>query len=161
MKRRRILTLISIAFAWLCIALPTGSAVAQAAADMDGVKAASKAFYVALAALDGGAAMGKVWVHTPYVTYVAPVSKSVVVGWDAQEKMWPDDDKRFSKRNVTLSDQVIHVSGNFAWEMGQEGGEAQLKGSEPTKPDNLVTNVYEKIDGRWLMVSHHAQRKPQ
>ena len=93
--------------------------------------------------------------------YVAPVSKSVVVGWDAQEKMWPDDDKRFSKRNVTLSDQVIHVSGNFAWEMGQEGGEAQLKGSEPTKPNNLVTNVYEKIDGRWLMVSHHAQRKSQ
>ena len=72
MKRRRILTLISIAFAWLCIALPTGSAVAQAAADMDGVKAASKAFYVALAALDGGAAMGKVWVHTPYVTLRGP-----------------------------------------------------------------------------------------
>jgi ketosteroid isomerase-like protein len=161
MKRRRVLTLISLAFASLWIVFSASNAVAQAAADMDGVKAASKAFYVALAALDGGAAMGKVWAHTPYVTYVAPVSKSVVVGWDAQEKMWPGDDKRVSKRNVTLSDQVIHVSGNFAWEMGQEGGEAQLKGSEPTKPDNLVTNVYEKIDGRWLMVSHHAQRKPQ
>jgi len=161
MRRRNMLTLISMVFASLAIALPTSNAVAQSAADVDGVKAASKAFYMALASLDGGSAMGKVWAHTPYVTYVGPVSKSVVVGWDAQEKRWSDDDKRYSKRNVTLSDQVIHVSGNFAWEMGQEGGEAQLKGSEPTKPDNLVTNVYEKIDGRWLMVSHHAQRKPQ
>ena len=101
------------------------------------------------------------WAHTPYVTYVGPFSKSVVVGWDALEKTWADGDKRFSKRNVTLSDQVIHVSGNFAWEMGQEGGEAQRKGGEPYKADNLVTHIYEKIDGRWLMVSHHAQRKPQ
>jgi hypothetical protein len=30
---------------------------------VDGVKAASKAFYTALAALDGGAAMEKVWAH--------------------------------------------------------------------------------------------------
>lgn len=25
----------------------------------------------------------------------------------------------------------------------------------------LVTNVYEKIDDRWLMVSHHVQPKPE
>jgi len=25
----------------------------------------------------------------------------------------------------------------------------------------IVTNVYEKLDGRWLMVSHHVQAKPQ
>jgi len=24
-----------------------------------------------------------------------------------------------------------------------------------------VTNVYEKLDGRWLIVSHHVQPKPQ
>ena len=57
MNRRRMLTLISLAFASLWIVFSASNAVAQAAADMDGVKAASKAFYVALAALDGGTAM--------------------------------------------------------------------------------------------------------
>ena len=27
--------------------------------------------------------------------------------------------------------------------------------------DYIVTNVYEKIDGRWLIVSRHVQPKPQ
>ncbi len=71
MNRRRLLTLITIALAWLGIAVPASNAVAQQA-DMDGVKAASKAFYAALAVVDDGAAMEKVWAHTPYVTYVGP-----------------------------------------------------------------------------------------
>jgi ketosteroid isomerase-like protein len=55
----------------------------------------------------------------------------------------------------------IHVNGNLAWEMGQETGEAKLKDGTAFKVDFVVTNVYEKIDGRWLMVSHHVQPKPQ
>jgi hypothetical protein len=27
--------------------------------------------------------------------------------------------------------------------------------------DWIATNVYEKIDGNWLTVSHHVQPKPQ
>ena len=53
-----------------------------------GVKAASKAFYAALAVLDNGEAMEKVWAHTPYVTYVGPRAKAIIVGWDAQQKYW-------------------------------------------------------------------------
>jgi hypothetical protein len=89
MNRRSMLTLICTAFAWLCIALPASNAVAQEpAADMEGVKAASKAFYAALAVIDNGEAMEKVWAHTPYVTYVGPRAKSIIVGWDAQTKYW-------------------------------------------------------------------------
>jgi len=51
------LTLISTAFAWLWIALSASNAVAQPAADVEGVKAASKAFYTALAVIDNGEAM--------------------------------------------------------------------------------------------------------
>ena len=138
-----------------------GPAVAQQAADMDGVKAASKAFYAALAVIDDGAAMDKVWAHTAYVTYVGPRSKSIIVGWDGQKKFWLENNKTFSSRNVTLSAQQIHVNGNLAWEMGQETGEAKLKDGTVIKPDYIATNVYEKIDGRWLMVSHHVQPKPQ
>ena len=159
MDRRKVLSLSAVTA--LGLAMLSGNAVAQQAADMDGVKAASKAFYTALAVLDNGEAMEKVWAHTPYVTYLGPRAKTILVGWDAQKKYWVDTNKLFSERNVTLSDQHIHVNGNLAWEMGQESGTAKMKDGKGAPVDYIVTNVYEKIDGRWLIVSHHVQPKPQ
>ena len=159
MNRRTVFTLSAIST--LGLALLPGSAVAQQASDVDGVKAASKAFYSALAVLDNGEAMEKVWAHTPYVTYVGPRAKTIIVGWDAQKKYWADNNKLFSSRNVTLSDQNIHVNGNLAWEMGQESGTPKMKDGKDATADYIVSNVYEKIDGRWFMVSHHVQPKPQ
>ena len=61
-----------------------------------------------------------------------------------------------------LLDPQVHVNGNLAWEMGQESGENKLRDGSMTKNENMVTNVYEKqANGRWLIVSHHAQPKPQ
>ncbi len=161
MNRRSMLTLITMAVAWLWIALAASNAVAQSAADMEGVKAASKAFYAALGVIDDGEAMEKVLAHTPYVTYVGPGSKSITVGWEAQMKYWVAANKRTSQRNVSLSDQHIHVNGDLAWEMGQESGTVKFNDGKEVNIDLIVTNVYEKIDGRWLMVSHHVQPKPQ
>jgi hypothetical protein len=101
MNRRSMLTLITTAVAWLWIALPASNAFAQPAADNEGVQAASKAFYAALAVLDNGEAMEKVWAHTPYVTYVGPRAKSIIVGWDAQKQYWVETNKLFSQRNIT------------------------------------------------------------
>ena len=125
MNRRNALSLSAIAV--LGLALLPSNAPAQQAADTEGVKTASKAFYTALAVLDNGEAMEKVWAHTPYVTYVGPRAKSIIVGWDAQRKYWEDTNKLFASRNVTLSDQHIHVNGNLAWEMGQESGDPKMK----------------------------------
>jgi ketosteroid isomerase-like protein len=161
MNRRNILTLIAAAFVWVWIVLPGSNAVAQSAGDVEGVKAASTNFYAALAVLDNGEAMEKVWAHTPYVTYVGPRSKTIIVGWDAQKKYWEDVDKLFTQRDVTLSDQHIHVNGNMAYEMGQETGNQKLKDGSTPKLDYITTNVYEKIDGKWLIISHHVQPKPQ
>ena len=161
MNRRSTLKLIAVSFAGLSAAIPASRAFAQETADVEGVKAASIAFYAALAVLDDGTAMGKLWAHTPYVTYVGPRAKSIMVGWDAQKKYWMDTNKLFSQRKVSLLDQHIHVNGNLAWEMGQESGPTKLKDGKEAKADYIVTNVYEKLDGRWLMVSHHVQPKPQ
>jgi len=103
--------------------------------------------------------MGKAVAHTPYITFVGPRSKSIMVGWEAQKKYWADANKRFSARAISLSDQHIHVNGNLAWEMGQETGEIKLKNGSARQADYIVTNVYEKIGGRWLMVSHHHRRR--
>jgi hypothetical protein len=82
------------------------SAVAHSAADMEGVKSVSNAFYSALTVIDNGEAMGKVWAHMPYVTNVGPRSKSIMVGWEGQIKeYWVANNQRTAKRNVSLSDQ--------------------------------------------------------
>ena len=128
---------------------------------MDGVKAASKECYAALAVLDNGEAMEKVWAHTPYVTYVGPRAKTIIVGWDALNKYWQDTNRLFAERKPTLSDQHIHDNGNLAWEMGQESGTQKMKDGKEGPIDYITTNVYEKIGNRWLIVSHHVQPKPQ
>ena len=158
MNRCKVLSLCAIAA--LGLAVLSGSAIAQAA-DMEGVKAASKAFYTALMTKNRGEAMKEVWAHTPYVTYVGPRSKKITVGWDNLSKYWEETNTRFSKIDVTLLDQHIHINGNLAWEMGQESGTLSLTNGREGKIDFLVTNVYEKLDGRWLTVSHHVQPKPQ
>jgi ketosteroid isomerase-like protein len=159
MNRRNVISLSAItAFG---LALLPGNAFAQSAADMEGVKAASKAFYAALAVIDNGEAMAKVWAHTPYITNLGPRNKSITVGWDANSKYWEETNKVTASRNVSLSDQHIHVNGNLAWEMGLETGETKLKDGPVRKTDHFATNVFEKIDGRWLMVSHHVQLKTQ
>jgi ketosteroid isomerase-like protein len=149
--------LIASVFPWLGIC----EVFAQTESGEAGVRAASKAFYAALSTIDDGTAMSKVWAHQPYVTFVGPRSKAIIVGWDGLRKYWTENNKNFEVRNVSLKDQHIHVNGNLAWEMGIETGETKLKNGNAGKVNNFVTGVYERIDGRWLRVSHHAQPIPQ
>ena len=150
-----------VPLAALLIAFTTDSAFPQQAADIEGVKAASKAFYEAIVVVDDGTAMQKVWAQKPYVKYVGPRSTAIIVGWDAQKQYWIEFNKPFAQRTVALVDAHVHVVGNLAWEIGAESGLAQMKDGSTRRVDWFVTNVYEKIDGRWLTVSHHVQPKPQ
>ena len=157
MNRRRMFTLATV-----LIAFQATSALAQQTGDVEGVKGASRAFYQTLSVLDDGTAMEKVWARTPYVTYLGPQGKSIIVGWDAQKKYWESFNKLFSQRNVSLVDMcILMCHGNLAWEIGLETGQAQMKDGSSKKVDWFATNVYEKLDGRWMMVSHHVQPKPQ
>ena len=150
-----------LALALTALTVLSFNALAQQSADIEGVKAASKSFYDALSVLDDGSAMGKIWANKPYVTYVGPRSTSIIVGWEAQRKYWEEFNKGFAERHVSLVDAHVHVNGNLAWEIGFEKGEAKMRDGSTRKVDWIVTNVYEKIDGRWFMVSHHVQPKPQ
>lgn len=155
MNRRRILALAILSV------IPASGAVSQEPSDVDAVRRASKAFYSTLPVLDDGSAMQQIWANTPYVTYVGPQGKSIIVGWEAQKKYWNEFNKLFSQRSVALVDDHLHVNGNLAWEIGVETGQAHMKDGTTRKVDWIVTNVYEKLNGRWLMVSHHVQPRPQ
>lgn len=150
----------ALPLASVLIALSASIALTQPD-EIEAIKAASKAFYEAIAVVDDGTAMEKVWAQRPYITYVGPRSTSIVVGWDAQKSYWAEFNKAFAHRTVSVAGAQIHAVGNLAWEIGAEVGQARMKDGTARKVDWLVTNVYEKIDGRWLMVSHHVQPKPQ
>ncbi len=143
------------------IALATSTAFSQPSAEIEEIKAASKVFYDAIKVIDDGITMGRAWAQRPYVTYVGPRSTSIIVGWDAQKNYWAEFNKAFAQRSVAVVDARIHAVGNLAWEIGAELGQAQMKDGTTRKVDWLVTNIYEKTDGHWLMVSHHVQPKPQ
>ncbi len=155
MTRRTIRIPLSAALLLLALVVP---AAADEAADKAGVKAASDAYYAALAVLDDGTAMSGVWAQAPYVTMVGPRTKDIVVGWAALKDYWANGNKRFSKRQVSLQGSQMRVNGTVAWELGRETGESTAADGALTKVDWVTTNIFEKQpDGKWLMVSHHVQ----
>jgi len=133
--------------------------IAARSGDVEGVEAASQSFYAALSVLDDGTRMEAVWANTPYVTYVGPSSTSIIVGWNAQKQYWKSFNTEFVARSVSIVDTHVHVVGTLAWQIGVEIGHAMMKDGTRREIDWIVTNVFEKIEGLWLMVSHHAQPK--
>ena len=126
--------------------------------DASDVLAASNAFYSALAVLDDGTAMSGVFAQAPYITFVGPRTKDVIVGWPALKNYFVKANASFKKRETRLETRAMHVSGTFAWEVGLEVGETEMIDGKKFSVNWVATNIFEKqADGRWLMVSHHVQ----
>lgn len=133
----------------------------QSQSDVDAIKAAHQSFYTALSALDSEA-MSAVWANRHYVVNIGPRSKTILVGYeDAVSKYWANTLDRFSKASVSpTSIAQVRNNGNIAWVIGTEHAELEMKSGAKRAFDLFVTNIFEKIDGRWQMISHHAQRIP-
>jgi ketosteroid isomerase-like protein len=144
------------------LVLPCAGTASAQDADTAAVKAAGQASYDALPIFDNGEAEGKVWAHTPYITFMGPGAKSIVVGWDNFIKGWQAGNKLFKSRTASMVEADIHIDGNVAWEAAIERGKLEFKTGQKIETDYIATNVFEKQpDGHWLMVSHHANPLPQ
>ena len=134
---------------------------AQTDADVAAVTAANNAFYTAISALDA-AAMEKVWSRESYVASIGPRSKAVAAGSAAVQSSYKIDVMTtLAQLTSKPLDTQVHVNGNVAWVVGKETSEGRTKDGSAFGGTNFVTSVFEKKDGRWLMVSHHAHRVPQ
>jgi ketosteroid isomerase-like protein/Spy/CpxP family protein refolding chaperone len=123
--------------------------------DHEGVIAVSQGLVKAISERDIGA-MEKLWAHEPYVTFMGPLSTSIVVGWDGVKKAWEMRFNQFAHVTVSLAESHVHTHGNTAWAVGVEKVRLVRKNGETVSFDAFVTNVFEKRGGRWLMVSHQA-----
>ncbi len=124
--------------------------------DEDGVREASKQFYAGLTQmLDGDlSVMDTIWSHDKTVTAMHPIDGRET-GWDAVRNSFLQFSKAASSGSVELTNQLIQVHGDLAYEIGLESGKFSLAG-QPITIKQRVTNVYRHEGGAWKMVHHHA-----
>ncbi len=137
--------------------LMAGAAVAD---DKSDVLAANNEYLRAFSSLDIKA-VEAVWAHDGNVTVIHPFSKTPAVGWDAVRKSWEEAISRSIEFSITMDNPHVSVGNNAAWVVGIENVRAHRKSGQTEEFSSLATNIYEKRDGRWLMVHHHGSRMPQ
>jgi len=124
------------------------------------VRQASEQFYAALNRVGNGDAssMPDIWSHSATVTTMHPLGGREV-GWDEVKGPWEQVAQLCSDAQFNLSDQLIQVSGDMAYEVGLEQGQFTLAG-EPIAIDHRVTNIYRRENGAWKIVHHHSDVAP-
>jgi ketosteroid isomerase-like protein len=148
----------AVAALMFTVMLPTGDVVGQQkteAADLERIEAATRDFIAAISARDIQA-MDKLWAHESYATFVGPLSTTIVVGWDGVRKAWEMRFGQFDRVTISVPESHLHVNGDVAWAIGIESVQLLRKNGETIGFDAFVTNVLERHDGRWLVVSHQA-----
>jgi len=126
----------------------------------DEVRETSKQFYAALnRMLNGDArALSDIWSHGSNVTAMHPIGGRQV-GWDEVWESWEQVAQVASDGKVELKDQLIHVAGDIACEIGVEHAEFKLGGHQ-VGGQIRVTNVYERESGAWKIMHHHTDLVP-
>ena len=126
----------------------------------DDVRKASEQFYTALNRMIEGdsSLLSGVWAHGATVTTMHPIGGRQV-GWDKVLDSFQQVAGIASAGQVKLEDQIIHVIGDLAYELGVERGQATFAGQQVTL-DHRVTNVYRREAGRWKIVHHHTDVSP-
>jgi ketosteroid isomerase-like protein len=126
----------------------------------DEVRTASRQFYAALNSMANGDAgrLEDIWSHGAAVTAMHPIGGRQV-GWDAVRASFEQVAQSASDGKIELKDQLIHVAGDVAYEVGVEHGQFKLAGQKVTI-DHRVTNIYQRKGGAWKMIHHHVDISP-
>ena len=126
----------------------------------DEVRNASTQFYAGLNRMANGDAssLAGVWSHSPNVTAMHPIGGREV-GWDAVRTSFEQVAEVASDGDIELRDQLIHVAGDVAYEVGSELGQFKLAG-ETVTIDHRVTNIYQREGDGWKMIHHHTDTSP-
>ena len=126
----------------------------------DEVRKASTQFYAGLNRMANGdaAPLADVWSHGAAVTAMHPIGGRQV-GWDAVRVSFDRVAELASDGKIELKDQLIHVTGDEAYELGVEHGQLKLAG-QPVTIEHRVTNIYQREAGAWKMTHHHTDTSP-
>ncbi len=126
----------------------------------DEVRKASEQFYAALNRMANGDArpLADIWSQGADVTTMHPIGGREV-GWDKVRASFAQVAEIASEGRIRLDDQLIQVTGDLAYELGFERGQAKFAGQQVSL-DHRVTNIYRREAGSWKIVHHHTDVSP-
>jgi len=120
---------------------------------IDEVTKANQGFYQAFESLDIRH-MDTIWAKEEYVTCIHP-GWSIRSGWPDVRDSWVRIFNNTFSMEFRLSDIMIQVAGDVAWALCMENIKNK-QDAETQESQVLATKLYERLDGRWLMVHHHG-----
>lgn len=126
----------------------------------DDVQKASAQFYAALNQMLSGdsSSMAEIWADDAEATSMHPIGGRNE-GSDQVLASFAQVGSMASGGQVRLTEQLIRVGADLAYEIGTEVGEATLAG-ENIAINHRVTNVYRNVGGTWKIVHHHTDASP-
>jgi ketosteroid isomerase-like protein len=126
----------------------------------DEVRQASAQFYAALNQMVNGDAsdMRELWVDDDDATALHPIGDRDE-GTEQVLASFAEVAAIASGGELRLTNQLIRVGGDLAYEVGVEEGESTLAGEQVTV-NQRVTNIYRYEDGKWKMIHHHTDASP-
>ena len=121
--------------------------------DESDVLEANAAFYRAFESLEL-ARMEAVWLSAPYVTCVHP-GWQLLTGWGPVMESWRRIFEGTLEMRFTLADVCAERRGDVAWVVLTEEIVSRHRDGK-VEAQVQATNVFERRDGRWLLVHHHG-----
>jgi ketosteroid isomerase-like protein len=121
--------------------------------DRAALREANERFYRAFESLDL-AEMDQVWAHGDHVACVHP-GWSRLHGWHEVRRSWAAIFQSTTEMRFTITDVRSEARGDIGWVHCTENILSETRGSLSITAI-LATNVFERRDGRWRLVHHHA-----
>jgi ketosteroid isomerase-like protein len=102
----------------------------------------------------------EVWSQTPDISVVTPFGR--FKGWDSvRDGLYVNFlQKAFTERNLQPDNLAIATSGNTAWVVFDWTFTAKLANGQPFSSKGWESHVYQKTDGRWVIVHLHYSVPP-
>ena len=114
---------------------------------------ANEAFYRAFESLDLGRMEG-VWLHAAFITCVHPGWR-LLLGWGPVMASWQRIFANTVMMRFGITGANAEVVGDLAWVVCTENLEGTHR-DETVSAQLQATNVFQRHQGRWWLVHHHA-----
>jgi ketosteroid isomerase-like protein len=121
--------------------------------DRESILEANRAFYRAFESLDADR-MAAMWLRDPRIVCIHP-GWSRLVGWGPIMNSWERIFDSAFEMKFELGDPQVITSGDLAVVVVEENL-LQRGYDGTTRTQVQATNVFERAQGRWWMVSHHG-----
>ena len=124
----------------------------------EAVRAQVASYTAALDAADTNIA-SQVWLTTPEASFISPLGHAH--GWDEIKKVYDFFGSAFTDRKLTAHDIAVDVNGDSAYvEFYWHYTAKQKSDGQEVRTDGRESQMYRKVDGKWLLVHVHYSGMP-